>query len=244
MNTSFLKPARLAHMFGADSRNVSRDPTLLFAVALSIVPNVIAIVWHDQINQAVLDNFGLADVMGYAMPAILCLPAFLIGWVTGFLFLDDRDDGTLLSVDVTPVGKQGFIAYRAGATVAITFFITFVTAEFLLPEQQPLQRALIAVLVGIEAVAAAFVLPALARNKVEGLALTKLTNIGAIIPLAAIIPSPLRYLAGIIPTFWIGEMLGVSSQSYLPMPVIIILAIVTHVGAAVLFYRLISKRMG
>ncbi len=244
MNTSFLKPARLAHMFGADRRNVSRDPILLFAVVLSIVPNVIVILWHDQINQAVLDNFGLANVIAYAMPMILCLPAFLIGWVTGFLFLDDRDDGTLLSVDVTPVGKQGFIAYRAGATIAITFFITLVTAEFLLSDQPPALRALIAVLVGIEAVAAAFVLPALARNKVEGLALTKLTNIAAIVPLAAIIPSPFRYVAGVIPTFWIGEMLGVSGEAYLPMPLIVTLAIATHVGAAVLFYRLIAKRMG
>lgn len=244
MNISLFNASRLSHMFSADSRNVSRDPTLLFAVALSVVPNIIAIIWYDAINQAVLANFGIAGVMTYAMPVILCLPAFLMGWVTGFLFLDDRDDGTLLSVDVTPVGKQGFIAYRAGATVSITFLITFVTAEFLLTDLSPALRALIALLVGIEAICAAFILPAIARNKVEGLALTKLTNIGAIIPLIAIVPSPFRYIAGIVPTYWIGEMLGVSSQNYLPMPVIISLAIVTHIGAAWYLYRLISKRIG
>lgn len=244
MNTSLLNFNRLSHMFGADSRNVSRDPTLLFAILISIVPNIVVIIWYDAINQAVLDNFGLADVLTYAMPMILCLPAFLVGWVTGFLFLDDRDDGTLLSVDVTPVGKQGFIAYRAGATISITFLITFVTAEFLLAEQPAALRALIAVLIGIEAVAAAFILPALARNKVEGLALTKLTNIGAIIPLVAIIPSPFRYVAGIVPTYWIGELLGVSSQNYLPTPVVVTLAVVTHVGAAWVLYKLISRRIG
>ncbi len=36
----------------------------------------------------------------------------LIGWVTGFLLLEDRDDGPLLAVDVTPIGKCGFLAYR------------------------------------------------------------------------------------------------------------------------------------
>lgn len=244
MNISVLNPQRLAQMFGADSRNVSRDPTLLFAILISVVPNIVVIIWHDAINQAVADNFGLSDVLTYAMPVVLCLPAFLVGWVTGFLFLDDRDDGTLLSVDVTPVGKQGFIAYRAGATLAITFVITFVTAEYLLTDEPAAMRALIAVLVGIEAVAAAFILPALARNKVEGLALTKLTNIAAMIPLVAIIPSPFRYLAGVVPTFWIGELLGVSSAHYLPMGVIIAAAIVSHVGAAWVLYRLISRRVG
>ncbi len=52
-------------------------------------------------------------------------------------------------------------------------------------------QVLIAILVAAEAVISATILPAFARNKVEGLALTKLINIAAITVLLAAIPSPL-----------------------------------------------------
>ena len=110
MNTSLLNVNRLAHLFNADRRNVTRDPTLLFAIVISVVPNLIVIFFQEAINRAVLDNFGIADIVTYAMPTILCLPAFLIGWVTGFLFLDDRDffgDGNSTAgyINSKPLGK-------------------------------------------------------------------------------------------------------------------------------------------
>ena len=57
-----------------------------------------------------------------------------------------------------------------------------------------------------EAVIAAALLPALARNKVEGLALTKLTNIMAVVPLLALLPSPWRFAARAGAKLLAGEM--------------------------------------
>ncbi len=102
----------------------------------------------------------------------------------------------------------------------------------------------IAIFVGLQAVILAFAIPAISRNKVEGLAVTKVLNIAAIFPLLAIIPSPWRYLAAPVPAFWVGELLGLSTNPYLTLPLIIALGLLVHLSALWLFYRLLAARTG
>lgn len=245
MSTSVFTPGRFLTLFGSDSRNVSRDPTLLFALLFSLVPALLVYFGREPIDAAARDAFGIDSIMFYAMPLIICLPATLLGWVSGFLFLEDRDDGPLLALEVTPVGKQGFVAYRTGVTMTLAFVLTFVACQFILPDYSPAMHLLFAVLVALEAISLAIILPAIARNKVEGLALVKLTNMAAILPLAAIIPSPLRYIGGIIPTYWLGELLGLAgTPTGLPLALIVAIALATHIGWVVLLYRMLANRVG
>lgn len=241
---SVFRPARFTQLLTSDAQNISRDPTLLFAILMAFAPAIGIAIWRIQINAAAFDAFGLADFTRYIMPMIISLPAFLIGWVTGFLLLEDRDDGPLLALDITPIGKGGFFIYRTSITAIVTIIITLLAMSLLMPETGWMMRMLIAILIAIEAVCAAFILPAIARNKVEGLAVTKLTNIAAIIPLLAIIPSPWRYLGGIIPTYWIGEIFQVSNTQYLPMPAIIVLAGLSHIIVGIALYRIATNRIG
>jgi fluoroquinolone transport system permease protein len=104
-------------------------------------------------------------------------------------------------------------------------------------------RIAIVLMVASEAVIAAVLLPAFARNKVEGLALTKLTNIMAVVPLLALIPSPWRFLGGVVPSFWIGEiMFGVDPK--LPDPLILLFALTVHAAWSVAALWLFSRRVG
>lgn len=245
MNTfSVLAPRRFGRLFVSDALNVARDPTLIFATVFSLMPSVAFFVGQESMDRAAEAAFGVAGASLYVAPVALCLPAYLIGWVTGFLLLEDRDEGTLAAIDVTPVGKAGFMGYRVAITAVLTIAVTVFGARLVVPGAGWAFVALLAVLVSLQAVSAAFVLPALARNKVEGLAVTKLTNIAAIAPLLAIVPSPWRYLAGIVPSFWVGEMFGLSGARYLSMPVIVALALASHVAVALLFYELMQRRAG
>ena len=103
---SVFAPARFGRMFVSDAANVSRDPTLLFAVLLSVVPAIAFALWRQDMDAAALGAFGLPDLSRYVLPIVICLPAFLVSWVTGFLFLEDRDEKTLLALDITPVGRR------------------------------------------------------------------------------------------------------------------------------------------
>ena len=103
---------------------------------------------------------------------------------------------------------------------------------------------LIAVLVAIEGVCVAVVLPAVARNKVEGLALTKVINLFAMVPLIAIVPSGWRYLAGFLPPFWIGDLLGLSTDARLPVALAAVLAVAVHIIVAFGLFRRLARRAG
>jgi len=238
------KPHRLGRLFASDALNISRDPTLMFATAMSVVPAAAFWLWHGALDDAALAAFGVPQFSSYVAPVALVLPAFLVGWVTGFLMLEDRDDGALLAIDVTPVGKVGFLAYRLTITMAFAALITVVAARLIVADAGWPMALLFAALVAIEAACAAFVLPAIASNKVEGLAVTKVLNVAALVPLVAIVPAPWRYVGGIVPTYWVGELLGLSSASYLPVGAIVVLALASHAAAAMLLAALFARRSG
>ncbi len=234
----------VGRLFVSDALNIARDPTLVFATLFSLMPAIAFSFGKAPMDDAAEAAFGIAGFSRYVAPLALCLPAYLIGWVTGFLFLEDRDEGTLMAIDVTPVGKAGFMGYRVVVTVMITIAVTVFGARLVVPEAGWPMTVLISVLVALQAVQAAFILPALARNKVEGLAVTKLVNLLAVAPLLAAVASPWRYLAGIVPAFWVGELFNLSSAPHLPMAATITLALVTHLGVAALLCRLMLRRAG
>ena len=241
---SILAPRRFVRLLVADAMNAGRDPMLLLAIALSLAPALAFYFGREPMNEMALSTFAIADFERFVAPIALVVPAMLIGWVTGFLLLEDRDDGPLLAVDVTPVGKGGFLAYRIIATILVTAAITLYAAPLVVPQAGWGTAALLALLIGAEAALAAVVLPAIARNKVEGLALTKLTNLASIVPLIAVVPSPWRYLAGVVPSYWIGELLQLSGMSYLPLPAVAALAIAAHLGAAAALFWLLGRTRG
>lgn len=241
---SHFSPRRFGQLIASDAMNITRDPMLLFAIVMSLLPAIAFHFGRDPMNAAALDAFGLANLSLYVAPVALLVPALLVGWVTGFLLLEDRDDGPLLAVDVTPVGKGGFLGYRITVTALVTAAVTLYAAPLVIPEFGWGMAGLFAVLIASEAGMVAIVLPAIARNKVEGLALTKLINLASIVPLIAIVPSPLRFIAGVFPTFWIGELLDLSGQSTLPVAVAAGLAIAVHAAAVAGLFWLLGRRAG
>ena len=116
--------------------------------------------------------------------------------------------------------------------------------QLLLPAAALWLKLLLLVTIPADAALAAIILLALARNKVEGLALTKLTNIAAIVPFAAIIPSPFRLVAGIVPTYWLGELLGLPGEAAAPAWLAAVLFIATHILAGVIVVGLFRRRTG
>jgi hypothetical protein len=242
MMAAVLRPRMFARLLSSDALNISRDPMLIFAIIMSIAPAIGLALGRGALDELTLSTFGFRDMSRYVAMVVLVLPAILIGWVTGFLLLEDRDDGVLVAVDVTPIGKTGFLLYRATVTAIVAAVITAGAVRLVAPLLGPAAGVLVVLCVAVEAVLAAVLLPAVARNKVEGLALTKLTNIASVVPLVALIPSPLRYVAGFIPTYWVGEMLNPGSP--LPLSVIAIAALLTHAGWLVLLIGLFSRRLG
>ncbi len=155
-------------------------------------------------NSAVLATFSLPDFSKYIAPIVLIMPAYLLGWVIGFLILEERDEGPLLALDVTPLGKQGIALYRASFTFCLAAILSCFAIPFLFPDISFLLALTLILLTSLQSAIVSFAIPAIANNKVQGLALTKVMNLFAMAPLLTLIPSPFRYIAGFVPAFWIG----------------------------------------
>jgi fluoroquinolone transport system permease protein len=239
--TSVFALRRIGPLLAADARSIWRDPILGVALAmcLGLAPGLAA--FTPSIDALFLDQFGLPDASSFLAPMVLVLPAMLVAWIVGFLLLEDRDDGALLAIAVTPVGQQQFFAWRSSVAAVLAALFCVYGCAFVVPGLPIIAVAGLALLIGAEAVAAAVVLPGLARNKVEGLALTKLTNFAAIVPFAALLPAPWRYFGGIVPSYWIGEFLLVPADQALPLIASIPLAILVHAAALLAVFRLARR---
>jgi hypothetical protein len=237
-------PSRLARLVAGDAMNVGRDPMLLFATGMSLAPALAFHFGRAALDAAALGAFGLADFSRFVTPFVLLMPAVLVGWVTGFLLLEDRDEGTLLALDVTPVGKRGFLLYRVSITALLAIALTLYAWPLALPEADTPVVVGLCALVAASAIGFWVALPAIARNKVEGLALTKLTNLLAVVPLLAAIPSPLRYAAGIVPTYWLGELLGLSPVAPAPHWLAVALGLATSLAVILVLLRFLDRRAG
>ncbi|MCF6302164.1 MAG: hypothetical protein L3J13_03005 [Devosiaceae bacterium] len=239
---SAFSPLKLAQLVRADTRNILRDPTLLTVLAISALPAILFFFYAHWMDQTAKAAFGLENISTYAAPIFFILPSYLIGWVIGFLILEEKDEGSLLALSVTPVGKIGIITYRAALVFIVILLIGLVTAPIFFPDKGPVTRGVFSLFISLQAVMVTFILPALAKNKVQGLALTKAINIFTITPLLAIIASPFRYLAGIFPGFWIGEYLYLSPTPYLSSPLILLFGFSVHLLIIFAFYRLLLSR--
>lgn len=217
-------------LFKNDAQNLSRDPILLFATLLSAVPAPLFAAYRAHLNQLGSDLFAIPNLAAYIAPMALILPASLVGWVAGFLLLEDRDDHTLLAIETTSVGKAGFMAYRLAIACTLGGILALIGVIQIYPNYPVGIQFFAATLVALETAIVALILLALAGNKVEGLALSKLLNLLMLFPLIAAIPSAWRLLGGVLPSYWIGEIFALSPQSYMPPLAEQVLAIGVHIS--------------
>ncbi|VAW22067.1 hypothetical protein MNBD_ALPHA12-882 [hydrothermal vent metagenome] len=234
------RPTRFFNLAGADAKNAVRDPVLLYVIILSVLPSLIIFFWRRQIETAL----GMPGVTALALPTILTISAFMVGWIPGFLILEERDDGPLLAIEVTPMGKRGFELYRLVLTWVLSALITLFSIELLAPSMGWGMRFFYAFVIGLEAVSVALVIPTFSSNKVAGLAMAKFTNMFALFPALALFPSPWRYLGAVFPTYWIGESFQFTPFQYLSLPLILMIALALHIALVLLLYGLFVRRVG
>jgi fluoroquinolone transport system permease protein len=190
-----------------DLLNVRRDPLLrwvalmplLFALPVRFVLPGAAARTGELLGIELLPHY--QPVMGCAL--LLFTPA-MVGMVVGFLLLDQRDDGTLAALRVTPLPLGTYFAYRLAAPVAVSGALTvlsFPIAGLGEPGAVPLLVAALAAapLAPIYGLA----LAAFAQNKVQGFALVKLLSVLPVAPLVAYAADgPWEVLLALAPTYW------------------------------------------
>ena len=197
--------AALRTLIATDARLLWRDPLLIWmtavplGMALLIRVVVRAVVQLFPAAAPVLPQYHALIMSGYLMTA----PG-MIGFVIGFLLLDERDAGTIRALRVTPLPFWNYLLYRLLGPLLIGTAATII--GYPLTQLAPIPMLTLLPIAAVGAVAApmlAFALGAFAPNKVAGLAVLKVLNAVNLLPIAAyFIAIPWQYAAGVLPTYW------------------------------------------
>jgi len=189
-----------------DWKNVQRDPLLRW---MALAPLLIAALLRygvpflaGRLYELLAFDLRAYDVLIVSFMS-MALP-MVSGMVIGFLLLDQRDDHTLLALQVTPLSLAGYLGYRITfpALLSVLGSLIVFAASGLAPLS--LAELLAAALSGaLFAPLFALLYASFAANKVQGFAVSKASGVVLIPPIAAyFVHGSWQWVFGLVPTFW------------------------------------------
>ncbi|MBA4541695.1 MULTISPECIES: hypothetical protein [Thermoactinomyces] len=197
---------RWLYLILGDVRRLRHDWVLLmsFASPLFLLIFVwVVLPWMEWGVQHVF-HFSIRPHLDFIMSFLALVTPMTIGMLAGFLLLDDRDEGMLLVLAVTPMTKRGYLVYRLVLPVLLGFFFTgafILLANLVQFDSARLLPSLL--MLSLEAPLATLFLGAWAQNKVEGLAISKLMGLSFFGPVAVcFLPPQWQWAAWWLPTYW------------------------------------------
>jgi len=197
----------------SDIRNTRRDPTLLL------------IFWVPILILCVI-RFGLPVIASY-LPVVgnyykeftilfSLLNTIFPGFILAFIILDEKDNGLISVIKITPVSLSGFLVARTffmiifgafGSLILLLFNGLYIFTTF--------EIIGICLLSALNVPLFILLISSLAKNKVEGLTLLKVANIFLFVPMLILfVESPYENILGIFPAFWVFKFID-SGASFL-----------------------------
>lgn len=234
-----------AALWAIDARSVARDGLLAVTLAMPLLV-ALAVRYGTPPLAAALKTHLAFDLVPYyplIMSNLVVIAVNTVGGMIGFMMLDERDDGTVKALRVTPVPVRAYLAYRLGVPTVLAFVMTL--ACYPLAGLTPLPLAAlvpIAACGALLAPAMALFLAATAANKVAGLALFKLVGGVLNIPLIAyFVPPVWQPLFGVVPTFWPMKAVWAGAESGAAWPYLVAGTALSFVAIVLLARRLAAR---
>jgi fluoroquinolone transport system permease protein len=219
-----------------DARTLRRDSFLRWIVLLPLLLGAGLYWFVPALTQWLITEYDF-DLVPYhtlitSYMTVLMVPVIL-GQVLGFMLLDERDDGTLRALLITPMPIEGYLAYRIGLPLLGSSVI--VIAVLVLANLAPLpwyQLGPIALLYAIETPIMTLLMAGMCENKVQGFAFGKTVGNIMLIPVAAyFVDPPWQYLAGVLPPFWTLKAFWLASEGSPGFGVTIAVGLAVHIAA-------------
>lgn len=187
-------------------------PLILAAIYRFVFPLIVQ-------HYPMLKDFSLYYPILDLFLAIMC--PYMICFASVLVVLDETDMKINRYITITPLGKKGYLISRLLIPVLFAAIVSFVLLSFCSVSDMSLWTTfIISILATILSVVAAMIILAYAGNKVEGMALAKvsaLIMVGLIIPF--VITDSTQYVFSFLPSFWIAKFL-ISNNYWFILPTI------------------------
>lgn len=143
----------------------------------------------------------LCDLMlGSLTPVLFCFAA-------AYVILGEIDDGISKYYAITPVGKNGYLLSRVGIPSIMAFLVSIVTLKiFNLSSLFMFDIIVISFISSIQGIIVALLVVSLSTNKVEGMAVSKLSGLFILgIPVPFFITGNIQFILFFLPSFWLAK---------------------------------------
>lgn len=137
--------------------------------------------------------------------------------------LEELDNGTARYLMVTPIGQSGYLISRIGLCSVIGIIYSIVAiAIFGISGMSLLMNIVISIMCALTGLIVSIFVIAFAGNKVEGMALIKLSGIIILgIPAVFFLPAPMVYITSIFPSYWF-TLMAKSNNYFFVIPTLIV----------------------
>ena len=223
-----------------DIQLIRKDPMLLVITFVPVIFWLLLGFAFPLIADFVSEKWGVSinEYFNYAFAFFMPIIPLLFGMVYGFILLDERDEGIIAAISVTPYGKTGYLQTRMLFPV-IYSFSAMVLFNYGLnnPVNLPIWKvAAISAILATDAPIILLFLGAYAKNKIEGMAITKLFNVLLIaILIDFIVPTPFNWIGGLSPFFWVERVMF--AETNLQFGLYYLAAVISHAFYFLWMYR-------
>lgn len=192
-----------------DLKRIARDPMLTFYVLAPLLLFAALRLGVPFVSGLLREKlqYDLSAYDELIMSVALLMPSLMLGCMSGFMMLDERDENVIQYYAVTPLSKRGYLSYRLSFAVALATgygLLILLGGGLVSPRFGSVEPLL--VLLAMPTPVFALFLVSFAANKVEGLAVSKGISLFMLAPAVAyFVPSPWHYICGVVPAFWIAK---------------------------------------
>lgn len=224
-------------------RQIFND-AMLFAVCLA--PILAACFFHfgiPPIEQLLCDYFNKTSILTdyYLLFDLLLsvLTPYMFCFASSMVMLTEYDENMASYMAITPVGKKGYLISRLVFPAIISFFVSVILMLWFSLTQWSLVMLLLSCfLTCILSIAVSLLLFSFSHNRVEGMAIAKLSGIIILgLPVPFFLLSKVQYLFSLLPSFWISKLC--IEQNYL----FLLPALLTSLVWVLLLYKKFNQKL-
>lgn len=213
-------------LFRADVANLRRDPMLAAAALAPVLIGLLIGFGFEPLAAAASGAVDLSGRRDLFVAAGMLLTPLLSGFVFGFLLVEEREEQVLAAVAVSRFGTGRFLAYRVAAP-AVVGSVTSLALGWTLGPSRGWTLVGASVLAGATAGLVCLTMAAVARDRVQALAVSKLTGFVLVAAIGFVfVEGWWRVPLGLLPPTWVMQM--VVDPSWTAMA----LGTLTHLAAA------------
>lgn len=192
-------------------KQITREMMMIMLVIAPVLVGVFFRIGIPLLENNVLIHYGLEKIIVPYYEIFSWLLAMVTGmlfaFVGGLVVLGEIDENVAKYIIVTPVGMSGYLSSRIIIPAFISGAVTLICVPaFSLVYIAPAKLIVMVISTMLSGIVTAMLVVAISSNKVEGMAVGKLSGLfGATFFVPVAVTGRIKYAFCLFPMFWIGE---------------------------------------